>query len=345
MIAEQTSGAYTQAAFDYGQLALDVRAEVQEHTRRLHELERRTGEGIIEIGQHLIAVKAAVGHGQFLDWVEIEFGWSQSTVSRFTQVAERFGKVPNLGNFASSALYALASGSIPEHVRDGFIAVAESGQRVTHADVQEALREERERTLIQVDADTGEIVEGYDEPDADEWVRPRPAPAPTPFVHVAQNSGENEWYTPPDYIAAAREVLLEIDLDPASSPLANQTVRATEFYTKDDNGLVRPWYGRVWLNPPYAQPLIQHFIERMVEHVASGDVAEAIVLVNNATDTRWFQLLAKHAAAVCFPRGRIRYLDKTGQPALTPLQGQALLYCGINRDVFERVFSRFGVVL
>lgn len=172
--------------------------------------------------------------------------------------------------------------------------------------------------------------------------RTNPANVKTP--HVTNNSGENEWYTPPVFIEAAREVMGDIDLDPASSEVADRTVKATTFYSKDDNGLKLPWYGRVWLNPPYAQPLIQFFAEKVVAEYDADNIEQAVVLVNNATETKWFQVMARTATAICFPTGRIKYLDATGTPANTPLQGQAFLYFGADNGRFMSVFEKFGVV-
>lgn len=160
--------------------------------------------------------------------------------------------------------------------------------------------------------------------------------------HVAHNSGENEWYTPPDYIEAARRVMGNIDLDPASSTIANATVQADEFYSKDDNGLEQEWLGRVWLNPPYAAELIGPFIERLAANVEAGNVTEAVVLVNNATETGWFYRLVSVASAVLFTRGRVRFLDPQGNPRGAPLQGQALVYIGQRPDRFFAEFGKFG---
>jgi hypothetical protein len=164
-------------------------------------------------------------------------------------------------------------------------------------------------------------------------------------AHVAQSSGNNEWYTPPKYLDAARRVLGTIDTDPASSDTAQTFVNATTYYTEETNGLEHPWHGRVWMNQPYAQPLISQFIDKLATDVENGNVTEAIVLVNNGTETAWGQTLIGAAAAVCFPRGRIKFLDSTGTPANTPLQGQMFAYFGTNTDAFAEHFSEIGRVL
>ncbi len=159
--------------------------------------------------------------------------------------------------------------------------------------------------------------------------------------HVSFNSGENEWYTPSFIIEAARESMGNIDLDPASNKLANETVKAENYYTIYDNGLTKKWYGNVWLNPPYSQPEISNFSNKVTEL----EFTQACVLVNNATETAWFQNMMSLCTCVCFLKGRVKYNDKNGTPANSPLQGQAVLYFGSNAQKFSEVFNKYGIVL
>lgn len=163
-------------------------------------------------------------------------------------------------------------------------------------------------------------------------------------AHVANNSGENEWYTPAHLIEAARSAMGGIDLDPASCALANETVRADQYFDAEANGLEQAWAGRVWMNPPYAQPLIQQFADKCVASWLHGDIEQACVLVNNGTETAWGQKLLEHARAVCFPRSRIRFVDKHGNPSGAPLQGQMVVYFGGQAHEFREAFRDIGTV-
>lgn len=152
----------------------------------------------------------------------------------------------------------------------------------------------------------------------------------------------DDWYTPRKYIEVAREVMQGIDLDPASSALAQNTVKADHYFTLDTNGLNHPWHGRVWLNPPYSMP--SRFVDKLIGEYQAGRIEHAIILVNNTTDTGWFHDLLTHAHAVCFTKGRIHFRSpiRTGD---SPRQGQAFFYFGQSAALFNERFQAIGKVI
>lgn len=78
------------------------------------------------------------------------------------------------------------------------------------------------------------------------------------------NKTTNEWYTPPEIIRS----MGEFDLDPCSSTIAYELNHsAKKSYTKEDDGLSKEWFGRIWLNPPYDQPLISHFVKKWLNTI------------------------------------------------------------------------------
>jgi hypothetical protein len=156
-------------------------------------------------------------------------------------------------------------------------------------------------------------------------------------------SGEYEWYTPEIYLEMAREVMGSIDTDPASSKIANKSVKAETFYTQSQNGLTKDWIGNVFLNPPYCMPEIEQFLNKLLAEYAKGNVKQAIVLTNNSTDTNWWQGLAG-ATGICFPSHRIQFIAEDGKTKSSPLRGQTFFHLGKSHDTFYKVFGDIGIV-
>ena len=120
---------------------------------------------------------------------------------------------------------------------------------------------------------------------------------------------------------------------------ANKIVGAKQIYTIEDNGLEKPWFGNVWLNPPYASDLIGKFADKLVDELKH--IKQAIVLVNNATETEWFYGMVTNATAVCFPKSRVKFYTPDGKTG-APLQGQAIIYFGEYVNRFINVFDEKG---
>ena len=153
------------------------------------------------------------------------------------------------------------------------------------------------------------------------------------------NTNDN-WHTPPEWLDLAKEVLGTIDLDPASNEIANKLVQAKRFYTKEENGLLPPWHGTVWCNPPYSAALLKKFTARFVQEYEAGNLKEGIILTNSGTDTLWNQPLTKGVQA--YTVGRISFLQPDGTRKATGSRGSCFTYFGPNPQKFIKVFTRDG---
>ena len=175
-----------------------------------------------------------------------------------------------------------------------------------------------------------------------------------------------EWYTPPTIVEAARATLCEIDLDPASTVMANQTVKAARFYDELDNGLLCEWGGRVFLNPPGGR------CDEHGQRVESGG--------HSAQKAWWFKLAREFASGrvtcavflgfsieilqttqvdppvglplpldfpLCFPSRRIPFIDETGVTVKGNTHASVIVLVGNGsalRARFERAFMSIGRV-
>ena len=165
---------------------------------------------------------------------------------------------------------------------------------------------------------------------------------PSIVAHVSQNTGDEEWYTPAYIVEAARKVMGGIDLDPASTAQANETVKAARYFTKEDDGLAKEWEGRVWLNPPYTKGVIVRFMTKFY----ASKIKAGVAITNNSTETNYGNIALMHSDAVCFLLGRVAFLHGSGEAkGNSPLQGQMILYRGEDTDTFRDVFCEIGAVL
>lgn len=158
----------------------------------------------------------------------------------------------------------------------------------------------------------------------------------------------DSWFTPSYYIELSRQVMGSIDLDPFSSSTANEVVNASRFFDIKQNAFKQKWFkkpGTVFMNPPYGRDLIKPSVEIFVKHLLENSILEAIVLVNNATETKWFQLLLKHTSSACFVSKRISFDSPDGKNVSGNTRGQVFFYFGPNTKLFEQTFSEVGIVM
>jgi hypothetical protein len=121
-----------------------------------------------------------------------------------------------------------------------------------------------------------------------------------------------EHYTPAHIVELVRKAMGGgIDCDPCSCAEAQQTVKAETWYSKEDDGLTKPWHGRVFINPPGDKrgALPKAFWCKLANEVVAGHVKQFVWLAFNCGQLRSLQstpeawLLGE--CELCIPRKRI----------------------------------------
>lgn len=150
------------------------------------------------------------------------------------------------------------------------------------------------------------------------------------------STGVVEWYTPPEWVKLARVVMGEIDIVPASNELAQEWIQASTYYTVADDGLAKPWYGRMWMNPPYTK--VGSWTNKAIAEYDTGNLTQAILLVRPADSAAWYAPLLKRFYRAT-PHKRISFIDKDGDQQSSPAHGNALFYLGENVERFKDTFE------
>lgn len=154
-------------------------------------------------------------------------------------------------------------------------------------------------------------------------------------VSAMMSSASDEWYTTQEIIDTVTAVMGGIDLDPASSDTANETVRAEVYFTIEDDGLSKEWWGRVYLNPPYGNE-IPKWVDKAIGEYENHNILEAVLLLPSRTDTRWFRALRQFPR--CFMHGRVKF---NGHDNSAPFPTM-LVGIGIDLERFAKIMQSQG---
>ena len=122
--------------------------------------------------------------------------------------------------------------------------------------------------------------------------------------HQSARMKNDEWLTPPEIL----KVLGPFDLDPCA-PIVRPWETAAEHFTVLDDGLNKPWSGRVWLNPPFGREAVK-WLRRLAFH------GNGIALIPARTETAMFyETVWGKADGVLFLRGRPHFHFVDGRRA------------------------------
>lgn len=174
------------------------------------------------------------------------------------------------------------------------------------------------------------------------------------YIGAVPLSGElsirdsDSWFTPKKYIELVNQSIGSIDLDPFSSVQANEIIGAKRFFDEHTDAFKQTWFdntGTVFMNPPYSRQLINAAVDLFIQNWQQGAISQGVVLVNNATETKWFQQLLSQSSAICLVSKRIAFENRDGKHVSGNTRGQVFLYFGGRVACFKKTFASVGVVL
>jgi hypothetical protein len=161
-------------------------------------------------------------------------------------------------------------------------------------------------------------------------------------AHVVGSDKDRDFYgTPSEWIERCRRVMSGIELDPASCREANEkVVKAVRFFDEKMDALKRSWEcSTLFLNPPYSPILTKKFAAKFRNEWESGKIRQAIILVNNTTETGAFDMFSRCATAHAYPRKRIQFIGVEGRSKTQNTRAQTFFYCGPRWKRFRNVFA------
>lgn len=132
--------------FDYSTLDASTATLAKSTAETIHRHQRRLVADLLDIGDDLIRVKDALGHGSFGAWLDYEFGWTERTAQRYMQAAAMLGaKSDTVSHLPPTVIYRLTAPSTPQHVRDDIVRRLDQGDEVSPAYITNLISKARQQ--------------------------------------------------------------------------------------------------------------------------------------------------------------------------------------------------------
>ena len=178
------------------------------------------------------------------------------------------------------------------------------------------------------------------------------------MTNIQLSSKSSEWYTPPWIVDLVHQVIPVIDLDPASSISANETVKAKTIITRELDALSVSWAHlpvSIYLNPPSGRTgnksNVKLFWDKLMTFRDSGLLKHAIFMGFSLEHLQMTQG-GKGKLSICdfpivIPSKRTKFMSPNGQCNL-PTHSYVIAYIpGLtnNTSLFKEVFSEIGAIM
>lgn len=133
------------------------------------------------------------------------------------------------------------------------------------------------------------------------------------------DKSKDQWLTPL-WLFDLLHQEFHFDLDAAAT---DENTLCDKWYTEEQNGLIQPWFGSVWINPPYSQ--MRQWVEKAYREAELGNVEMAVLLVAARTDTRaWWDYIRK--GEVRFLPGRLKFEHPNGAKHSAPFPSAVVVF-------------------
>lgn len=118
---------------------------------------------------------------------------------------------------------------------------------------------------------------------------------------VMFSSQSDMWETPQDLFDKLNEEFhFNLDVCAIAS-----NAKCAAFYSPEQNGLIQPWHGRCWCNPPYGRQ-VGKWVKKAYD-TAYIDGNLVVMLLPARTDTKWFHEYIYGKAEIRFLKGRLKF--------------------------------------